>query len=479
MDTAASSGDGDVLKVLLLKYVREGGRGVEGRIKNWKGDWTHGVIAAVGEIFQGENKGGLTGYDKLGEKEDEVDRIMGVVKKIGAEGSRRIRGMRETLRAAREYIKAGNEIRRRGRGESIVEGMEDEPGKVWEALEEVIGKVGGGYGAEDGGGGVGFIEAVGLVAVTVAGSMMVGNVKVGEVEVRRLLKATLECCVRFEGGVEDEGVKESVGVLARGLSEGEGEEEEEKEVAFRAVWKWMGEEEALDFSVKWKYWRGVCEVCREKGGSNDASGRELLRAMWKENEDEEFRAFVLGYFKGEGDFSWVLDVGRGSKSLKEWCVLNNTYKWVADSREKDWSGVMESSLEEAVRSKGKKDRLRLLSIAKLAAKAGGIDEKEIGDMISVSHAQNMMEGGEDGEALGTKEVCDAARGRIKAGEDVVKHFMIAMACARALGGDRAEDATVEIWRDVLGVDGGSVWGRAENAGGEEERDAVIRGGDFY
>ena len=60
--------------------------------------------------------------------------------------------MRETLRAAREYIKAGNEIRRRGRGESIVEGMEDEPGKVWEALEEVIGKVGGGYGAEDGGG---------------------------------------------------------------------------------------------------------------------------------------------------------------------------------------------------------------------------------------------------------------------------------------------------------------------------------------
>ena len=53
-------------------------------------------------------------------------------------------------------------------------------------------------------GGVGFIEAVGLVAVTVAGSMMVGNVKVGEVEVRRLLKATLECCVRFEGGVEDE-----------------------------------------------------------------------------------------------------------------------------------------------------------------------------------------------------------------------------------------------------------------------------------
>ena len=77
--TAATSGDGDVLKVLLLKYVREGGRGVEGRIKNRKGDWTHGMIAAIGEIFQGKNKGGLTGYDKLGEKEDEVDRIMAVV----------------------------------------------------------------------------------------------------------------------------------------------------------------------------------------------------------------------------------------------------------------------------------------------------------------------------------------------------------------------------------------------------------------
>ena len=130
--------------------------------------------------------------------------------------------------------------------------------------------------------------------------------------------------------------------------------------------------------------RGVCEVCREKGGSSDASGRELLRAMWMENEDEEvrmryvwtrsgitfcriellsfvpnpamhnflltlilhykifrnslrssqFRSFVLNYFKGKSDFSWVLDVGRGSKSLKEWCMLNNTYKWVADSREK-------------------------------------------------------------------------------------------------------------------------------------------------
>jgi hypothetical protein len=140
---------------------------------------------------------------------------------------------------------------------------------------------------------------------------------------------------------------------------------------------------------------------------------------------------------------------------------------------------MESSLEEAVKVKEKRDRLRLLSIAKLAAKAGGVDGKEISDMISVGHAQNLMEGCEDGDALGTKEVCDVARKKIRAGEEVVKHLMIAMACARAMGGDRAEDAAVEIWRDALGADGGSIWARAEIAGGEEERDTVIRSGDFY
>ena len=95
MDTVASAGDGDVLKVLLLKFVREGGRGVEGRIKNWKGDWTHGTIAAVQEIFDGKNKGGLTGYDKLGEKEEEIDRVMSVVKKLGGEGGEKVKGMKE------------------------------------------------------------------------------------------------------------------------------------------------------------------------------------------------------------------------------------------------------------------------------------------------------------------------------------------------------------------------------------------------
>jgi hypothetical protein len=41
--------------------------------------------------------------------------------------------------------------------------------------------------------------------------------------------------------------------------------------------------------------RGVCEVCREKGGASDASGRELLRAMWMENQDEEVRMrYVFG-----------------------------------------------------------------------------------------------------------------------------------------------------------------------------------------
>jgi len=431
--------------------------------------------------------------------------------------------------------------------------MEDEPGRVWEVLEQMISNLGAGYEGEKGG--IGFVESVGLVAVAVAGAMGVGNVLVGSPDVRRLLKVTLDCCVGFDGGVEDEGVKESVEVIARGLLDGEGDEEEAKEVrlseerrkagakrqqhiadhrspttfysslrfahrtqvAFKATLKWMGDEDALDLSLRWKYWRGVCEVCRGKDG-----GREMLRDLWNDNSDEEFRAFVLGYFKGEGDFSWVLDVGRGSSSLKEWCVLNNKHRWVVNARDKDWSGVMESSLEEAVKaevrldnerrrtgpkrsdgningnivhanltpstrrcaplslrsSQGKRERMRMLSIAKLASKAEGKEGSDIGNLLAVGHAQDMMDGSSDGPALGTSEISSLALAKIKAGSDVVKHTMIAMACARAMGGESGENEAVGVWKAVVELDG-EVWDKASKKGGDEERDEIVRGSVFY